>query len=278
LTLSALIFTGMLAGCKKSSTSNPVVQAAKCLIQTETTALVSNEKNFAYSFDAKGNLSKVNVHNRFGTLERSIEIGPNTVKINYTVNGKPAFTLINYADDDLFDDKPPVKADVTMNNGDTTLVNYYTYSFFYNTKNQLEKVSEQTINIVGDWEYDLSIYYNDQGNVQALQYKNTSGPNQVIPPVSVTAYDDKPTPYAGIRSWPFLMINFAWNNYDPEPLLTALSKNNPLNYSTGTGASLFTRAMAYTYNSDGFATERKNTNKNASGEYTFLQTFSYDCK
>jgi hypothetical protein len=165
-----------------------------------------------------------------------------------------------------------------MNNGDTTLVNYYTYSFFYNAKNQLEKVSEQTSNIVGDWEYDLSINYNDQGNVQALQYKTTSGPNQVIPPVSVTAYDDKPTPYAGIRSWPFLMINFAWNNYDPEPLLTALSKNNPLNYSTGTGASLFTRAMAYTYNSDGFPTERKNTNKNASGEYTFLQTFSYDCK
>jgi hypothetical protein len=172
----------------------------------------------------------------------------------------------------------PTKAFVSWDDGDTLRVNYYTYFFFYNNSNQLIKVGKQTDYVVGDWEYDLNIYYNDQGNVTALQYEWTTGPNQVIPPVTVKAYDNKPTPYAAVKGMPFLLINYSWDNYDPEPILTALSKNNPLDYSLGTGTNLFTREMVYTYNNDGFPTERKNTNKNTNGEYTFLQSFSYNCK
>lgn len=170
-------------------------------------------------------------------------------------------------------------ASVSIDDGDTLRVNYYTYFFFYNAKGQLIKVGEQTDYIVGDDEYDLNIYYNEQGNVSALQYEWTTGPRQVIPAITVTAYDDKPTPYAAIKAMPFLMIDYSWNNYDPEPILTALSKNNPLDYDLGrTGPDIFTRKMVYTYNPEGFPTERKNTNKNVNGEYTFLQTFSYTCK
>ena len=171
-----------------------------------------------------------------------------------------------------------IKGYVSVDDGDTLRVHYYTYFFFYDNKDRLMTIGEQTDYILGDWEYDLHIYYNDQDNVTAIQYEWTTGPNQVIPPITVSAYDDKPTPYAGIKQWPFLNINFAWDNYDPEPVFTALSKNNPLDYSMGSGADLFTRKMVYTYNDDGFPIERKNTNKNVNGEYTFLQTFSYDCK
>jgi hypothetical protein len=265
-------------GCKKNNTSTPPVPTTKCLIKTEATTLSGNEKSFEYSFDDNGNPSLVKVFNRFGNLDKTYEIGSNTVKINYTVGNKAAFTLIKYLDNDIFDDKLPARADVSISDGDTTKVNYYSYFFFYNTKNQLIKVGEQTNFVIGDWEYDVNIYYNDQGNVKGLQYVYTTGPNQALPPTTVSAYDDKPTPFAGMKGWPFLMVNFAWDNYDPEPLLTALSKNNPLNYSTGTGANLFTRTMAYEYNNDGFPTLRKNTNKNVNGEYTFLQTFSYNCK
>jgi len=165
---------------------------------------------------------------------------------------------------------------VSINDGQITTVKYETYFFFYNDKDQLIKVGQQTDNIKGDWEYDLDIYYNDQGNVTGLQYKWTTGPNQIIPPVTVTAYDDKPNPYAGVKAWRFMSAN--WNSSDPASIIIALSNNNPLGFSTGSGSSLFKREMVYQYNDKGFPVERKNTNTNSGGQYTFLETYSYNCK
>ena len=276
LILVTLLSTGILFSCKKSSTTTttPITTQAKCVVKTETTALSGNGKNFEYQFDGKENLIVINV---VGVSAGVYEIGSNTVTKNYTYLGKPAFTSTRYETSDITT-KLTARAFVSINDGDITRVNYYTYFFFYNNNNQLIKVGEQTDYVIGDWEYDLNIFYNAQGNVSGFQYEWTTGPRDVFPPIIVTAYDDKPTPYAGVKGWRFFMINFAWDNYDPEPILTALSKNNPLNYTTGTGANVFKREMVYKYNSDGFPIERKNTNKNVNGEYTFLQTFAYNCK
>lgn len=276
ISLTALIAATILFSCKKTpvAPAPPAGTQAKCVIKTETTALSGNGKNFEYQFDGKGNLIVVNV---VGVSAGVYEIGSNTITKNYTYLNKPAFTSIRYETSDITTGLP-ARAFVSINDGDITRVNYYTYFFFYNANNQLIKVGEQRDYVIGDREYDLNIFYNAQGNVSGFQYEWTTGPREIIPPVTVTAYDDKPTPYAGVKGWRFFMINFAWDNYDPEPILTALSKNNPLNYTTGTGANVFKREMVYTYNSDGFPIERKNTNKNANGEYTFLQTFAYNCK
>ena len=265
-------------GCKKTTTGHPLTVQAKCIIKTETTALSGNEKSFEYKFDDKNQLISVKVLNKFGGPIGTYETGYSSVVYNAEYLNKPTRNIIEYENTDFFNNKFPAKAFVSVDDGDTLRVHYYTYFFFYDSKDRLITIGEQTDYVVGDWEYDLHIGYNDQDNVTSLQYEWTTGPNEINPPIIVTAYDNKPTPYAAIKGWPFLLINFAWNNYDPEPIFTALSKNNPLNYTFGSGANLFERKMEYTYNDNGFPTERKNTNKNTNGEYTFLQTFSYDCK
>lgn len=267
-----------ITSCKKNNTGTaPSPAEAKCAVKTETTGLAGNQKSFEYEFDAAGNPTLVKVLNPNGSTAATYEIGSQTVVRKSTFGGNTLQLITKYNVSDITRELPSL-ASVSIDDGDTLRVNYYTYYFFYNSKKQLVKVGEQTSTVIGDTEYDLNIYYNAQGNVSALQYEWTTGPNQVIAPITVTAYDDKPTPYAGVRGMPFLLINYQWDNYDPEPVLTALSKNNPLDYTTGSGASIFKREMVYQYNAEGFPIERKNTNRNANGEYTFYQTFTYTCK
>lgn len=267
----------VIVGCKKSSPGTIVANKAKCTIIGETTALSGNQKSFEYLYDGTGNPTLVKVFRPNGSVESTHETGSTTSTFSSTGSGKLKRRIISYLASDIFS-QLPTKAFVSIDDGDILKVNYYTYFFFYDNKGKLIKVGEQTDHVVGDREYDLNIFYNEQENVTGLQYEWTTGPRDIIPPVIVTAYDNKPNPYSAIKGWPFLLINFSWDNYDPEPILTALSKNNPLNYTIGAGTSLFTREMVYQYNNDGFPTERKNTNKNTNGAYTFLQTFSYNCK
>ncbi len=69
-------------------------------------------------------------------------------------------------------------------------------------------------------------------------------------------------------------MHAGWDNYDPEPLFTALSKNNPLGYTLPDG---FKREMTYIYNDKGFPAKRMNTNINSSGTYSFEETYDYEC-
>lgn len=264
-----------ITACKKSTPATPPT-AAKCTIKTETTGLSGNQKSFEYEFTPAGNPTLIKVLNPNGTTAWTYEIGSQTVTRKSVMPGRTVIQTTKYNVSDITRELPTT-ASVSIDDGDTLFVNFYTYFFFYNSKNQLVKVGEQTSTVIGDLEYDLNIYYNAQGNVTGLQYEWTTGPNQVIAPVTVTAYDDKPTPYTGLKGMPFLLVNYQWDNYDPEPILTALSKNNPLDYTTGSGASIYKREMVYQYNANGFPIERKNTNKNINGEYTFLQTFAYTC-
>jgi len=273
-----LFLNCFLFGCKKdNSLLPPAGIQSVCTISDESTTLSGNNASWEYEFDKDGNPSTIKANYQTGSTEYLYEIYPYKEIVSTVSQGKRHQRIIDY-DADIFTGLPS-KADISIDDGDTLKVHYYTYFFFYDTKNRLTKVGEQTNYVIGDWEYDLNIYYNDEDNVTGLRYEWTTGPNTPIAPITVKAYDDHPSPYAAIKCWKYLMINFNWDNYDPEPLLTALSNNNPLDYDFNQPpASNYTRAMSYTYNDNGFPTERTNTNKNANGEYTFLQTFAYSCK
>lgn len=273
--LFTVILSSILSSCEKDATVSlnppniPNPPRASCFIKTVTNTGFTT----TYEFDNNNNLSTI----KGPTADRITNIGSNTITSNYITSSLslPGWRSIIYEASNITTQFPS-KAFVSINDGQITTVNYETYFFFYNTKNQIIKVGQQTDNILGDWEYDLDIYYNEQGNVSALQYKWTTGPNIILPPVTVTAYDDKPNPYSAIKGLPY--INANWNSSDPASIITALSKNNPLNYTSGSGSDIFKRQMTYQYNEKGFPTERKNVNRNGSStDYTFFETFTYNC-
>jgi hypothetical protein len=260
-------------GCKKD-TVNPITPASiECILTNEVSN--SNGSNFPllYEYDANGNPLKITRYRPNGSPESTIDLYYNSTVFtgSSSSTGKPVVTNVKY-DADLFLEKLPYKAEVSITIDGITQVNYQQYFFFYDSKNRLTKVGQQTI-FIGDNEWDLNIYYNDKDNVTGLQYEWTTGPNVVLEPITVVAYDNNPTPYASISMYKFLG-NFGWESSDPEPILTALSKNNPLDYTFGT----FKRKMSYLYNDQGFPTQRVNTNTNSTGDYTFTQTFTYNCR
>ena len=274
--LSITLFISVTVSCKKD-TVNPIVPSNACVLQEEYTGLVGNQAVWEYAYDKSGNLITINHNYPNGTPITIMDVGSaGCVESKVVPPGSdPVITELRYEGDMS---GSPTKAFLSITLDGITRVNYKTFFFFYDSKGRLYLVGEQTDNIIGDLEWDLHIFYNDQDNVTGLSYEITTGPTggSVI---NVEAYDDKPTPYAGIKSWRFLLNHWAWDNYDPEPILTALSKNNPLDYALNKGTpGQYLRTMTYEYNENGFPLRRINTNKNASGEYTFEQTFAYECR
>lgn len=269
LVISVLPFNS----CKKTTTPISPPGTAACKPTTESTTLSGNNATYEYTYGANGKISLIKKFTGGGyhVLSDSIVVGDYTTVAYYTSgSGFPMIQTTVYKGSL---DGMPTEANVALQEGAITHTNVYHYFFFYDSKNRLNKVGEQTDNYIGDWEYDLDILYNDQDNVSALKYTFTTGPN-TITTIPATGYDDKPNPFAGIKNWYFLM-HAAWNNYDPEPLFTALSKNNPLGYTTVDG---FKRAIAYTYNDKGFPIKRMSTNTNSSGTYSFEESYDYQCK
>jgi hypothetical protein len=273
--LAALpIATLIVSGCNKP-TIPAAPGAAACQLKTESTTLSGNNATYEYSYDAKGKITTIKkfasgVH----ALLDSMIIGDKTIVHYY--KSSSGFDMIQTTEyNQSFVDGMPTEAHVALQEGAVTHTNVYHYFFFYDSKNRLSKVGEQTDLVIGDWEYDLSIGYDDKDNVTSLSYAWTTGPN-TITTIASSGYDDKPTPFAGIKNWYFFM-HAGWDNYDPEPLFTALSKHNPLGYTMPDG---FKRSITYTYNDKGFPIVRANTNTNAAGTstYSFQETYNYQCK
>ncbi len=269
LLFSVLLFNS----CKKNGTTAPPVTLAACKPTTESTTLSGNAATYEYTYGTNGKISLIKKFIGGGShvLADSMLVGNSTIVEYYTSSsGFPMIQTTVYTGSL---DGMPTEAQVALQEGAVTHTDVWHYFFFYDNKNRLVKVGEQTDHVIGDWEYDLDILYNDQGNVAALKYTNTTGPN-TITTIASSGYDDKPNPHVGIKGWYFLM-HAAWNNYDPEPVFTALSKNNLSGYTLPDG---FKRICAYTYNDKGFPTKRMNTNTNSSGTYFFEQAYSYQCQ
>jgi hypothetical protein len=259
-------------GCDKSKTPSPVGMVAQCVIQNETTSLSGNAASWKYEYDSKGMPLKIT---KYGS--NNAEVSALTVNFDSVVNAAGVAKSVMRYDVDLSLKKLPATVQVSATDPEGVVQhNYKQYIFSYDDKSRLVTVREKTT-WVGDAEWNLTITYNDKNNVTELLYEWVEGPVTGTVSIAAADYDDKPTPYASMPAWKFLMNNFAWDNYDPEPVLTALSSNNPLGYSFGTGDNFFSRTMTYTYNEQGFPLARINTNKNKNGEYTFTQTFSYAC-
>lgn len=263
----------LLLGCDKNDKLSPVgANTPQCVIQNETTALSGNAASWKYEYDSKGMPLKIT---KYGSTGMEVS----TLKVNYdsVVNGAGVAKSVMRYDADLSLKTLPNVAHVSATDPEgIVMADYKQYFFSYDAKSRITKIREKTM-WVGDGEWELTVTYNDKNNVTELRYVWVEGPVTGTASITATAYDDKPTPYASMPMWKFLMNNFAWDNYDPEPVLTALSSNNPLDYSFGTGDNFFSRTMTYTYNEQGFPLVRTNTNKNKNGEYTFNQTFSYTC-
>lgn len=266
----------LIAGCKKNGGSNPPPNPPNtaCTPAGETTSLIGNEASWLYQYDNKGLVTRIIKLNRYGQQEYGIEVQPD--RVVRTTGGNIVKTVYNT---NIYETLPTqAQVSITLSGG-AEQPNYYTYNFSYDSKNRLSRIVEHTAGVLNDREWDLVITYNDKNNVTKLQYGWTTHPNEPIAPITVAAYDDKPSPYAAVKYWKFIQSNFAWNNYDPEPVLTALSSNNPLDYTMNEGdPQQFKRTMTYTYNEHGFPNERVNTNKSVNGVSTFKQTFSYNCK
>jgi YD repeat-containing protein len=269
-----LLVIHLLPACKKSGGPGSSSNNTGCTPAGETTGMPGNEASWQYLYDGKGNISTIVKLNKYGQQDYVIEVFAN--RVVRTSQSAIIKTVYNV---NIFE-ALPTQAQVSLTfSGGVEQPNYYTYSFSYDSKNRLSKVSEYTAGVPNDKEWNLTISYNEKNNVTQLQYAWTTHPSEPVTTIPVSGYDDKPTPYTAVKYYKFLMNNYAWDNYDPEPVLTVLSANNPLDYTLNKGNPLeFKRTMSYTYNEQGFPTERTNTNKNSSGEATFKQTFSYSCK
>jgi YD repeat-containing protein len=271
LTFALIVFSCDDDGEKNGKDQN----SHACILQGETTGLIGNEASWQYEYDEHGRLTQIHKFNSIGMLSSTITISQSSVVATNKGHHSNPIIATNYSGNI---EEFPTQAKVSLTLDGIEQRNYKTFFFFYDNKKRLVKIGEQTEFILNDYEWDLHISYDDNDNVTRLQYELTTGPRDPSPPVIVSAYDQNPTPYAGIKGWKFMMSNFAWDNYDPGPILTALSKNNPLNYSSGTGATEFSRTMEYTYNDSGYPVTCKNTNKLGQSEYSFVQTYSYDCQ
>jgi YD repeat-containing protein len=258
------------SGCNKdSATSTSPVPTGTCRLLSESTNLSGNSASYAYNYSADGNLSSI--RRNFLGIPDSTAVFYDHVVIYTPSNSSNSFN--NYAiayNANLYTGQPTTgDASITIDGVEQR--HYWAYAFAYDTKNRLIKVTEATPTVPNDYEYILEIAYNDKDNVTALTYKSSTGPNTSYT-IPADGYDDKPSPYAGIKNWVFMMRS-GFNGSDPEPIFTALSKNNLLGY-TITG---WKRTSSYTYDDKGNPTTRTNTNTTVSGSYTFQENYGFQC-
>ncbi|RAW02294.1 hypothetical protein [Pseudochryseolinea flava] len=273
--LQACLIAVWIPACKDDDDKK--AEPPACRITVERSNMMYDPVRWEYEYDDKGNPSRIRMFNeRFNFVVYAVDVYYDGVIRTDADVVNPKTILKTSYDADIFRARPS-KANLSITIGSHEQVNWKTFFFFYDSKGRVIKIGEQTDHLPDDYEWDLDITYNDDDNVTMLKYEWTTGPRDPIAPTTVAAYDDHPTPYAGVNSWKFLTAYFSWDNYDPEPILTALSRNNPLDYKFGVGESTFERKMAYEYNEHGFPTKRLITNKNTQGEIHYEQTFQYDC-
>lgn len=263
-----------LISCKKNGTTPPNNNnnntVAKCLLATESANMpgYAVEGRYEYNTDKKPVIirwfhssgvelkyKEVIYASPVAIIETNIYSGTNKITTKYFYNTGSEL---------------PATAERYLNGGANDVLGGY--DFHYDTKNRLVKVVQGTP-MSGDWEYTLHIFYNDNDNVIRLEYERTTGPRIPNILITVAAYDDKPSMYANQPTRKFLM-DATWDNSEALPIITALSKNNPLEY-TSTGLQ---RKMTYAYNQHGFPITRTNTEIiNGGTPVVYADSFTYNC-
>jgi hypothetical protein len=270
LTLFILFLT--LFACQKDDDSSPVaVVVAACRIQKEMT---DDGHSLLYSYDDDGNPTKIESYNPY-YMTHVLNVLSNGMSIA-EVNKLHPMTFTTYYGVGFLTALPDVALiSVTMDS--VTQVNWKTYFFHYDFRGRLVRVGEETENVQGDDEWELLITYNEQDNVIKMVYRLTTGTLNVSTVIVVDGHDHHQTPYAGVKGYKFLTLN--WDNSDSWPIITALSKNNPTRYRLIVNeVESMEVSIEYEYNEQGFPLVRTVTNRNDAGQRTYRLTYEYACQ
>lgn len=275
LLCSVLLVGGCTADKTPGLASDPEPDRVVCKVKSESTTLTSNHATYEYTYGPGGHVSKIEkyIGDNYHVLQDLIEVGSNSTVNHHNLDYPAGSNVITtkFENGGIFDGFP-TRAEVAITEKGITLTNRVAYFFYYDAKNRLSKVGKQTDFVKGDHEYDLTFSYNDQDNVIGMSYEFTSGPRSKVT-VEASGYDDKPNPFVGIEHW-YRVMHVDWDHNDPEPIFTALSKNNLLGFAQADGTK---RATAYAYNEHGFPIKRTHTNTSATGSASFEETFEYQC-
>jgi hypothetical protein len=271
-----LLFTIILSFpfCRKDG-KVPILNLKKlCLITSDTTYITGKSGFSSYQFHPNSNRLMV----ARKVIGNAVLIDYR--EVHYMNNDMPDKTITYLNANEFYETKffyrngsvYPFKSEMYFTSKLSRIenTNLSGFRFYYDAKERVEKV-EYVTTASGDQNYTLFISYNDDDNVIRMEYQ--FDPIQHLPNtvISVRAFDDHPNPYAPIPYWKFLMLNGSRDNFDPEHIITALSRNNPLEFTLGN----FKRNMTYIYNQHGFPVTRYNFNKNTTGESSYKESFDY---
>ncbi|MBL0745553.1 hypothetical protein [Chryseolinea lacunae] len=259
-----------LFACQKDDQPQPASVAAACRIEKEMT----NDGNFLlYRYDADGNPTQIETHNPY-LATHVLDVFYDKIATAEVNKLHPITFTTNYGVGLLTTLPDVALISVTMDG--VTQTNWRTYFFHYDYKGRLVRVGQETENIHGDDQWELLISYNDQDNVIKMVYQLTTGARNITTVIMVDGHDTNQTPYAGVKAYKFLMSN--WDSSRPEPIITALSKNNPTSYRLIVNdVQTMKVSLQYEYNNHGFPVLRTITHNNDAGEYTYRQTYEYAC-
>jgi len=268
--LTFIILFSTLFACQKDDDASPPVAAAACRLQKEMT---DDGYSLLYSYDDDGNPAKIESYNPY-YMTHVLDVFSDGMSIA-EVNKLHPMTFTTHYGVGFLTTLPDIALiSVTMDG--VTQVNWKTYFFHYDFKGRLVRVGEETENVHGDDEWELLITYNEQDNVIKMVYGLTTGKLTVSTVIMVDGHDHHQTPYAGVKGYKFLTLN--WDDSDSWPIITALSKNNPTSYrlivNEVESMKIF---IEYEYNEQGFPLVRNVTNKNESGQHTYRLTYEYAC-
>jgi YD repeat-containing protein len=277
-TCQGILFMGLaimlLNGCKKTGTTAVSNTITGCKPVTESTSLSGNEATYEYSYGTDGNIILIKKYTggAYHILSDSTVVS-SAGTVSYAANPYSSGQVVvaSVYNGDIYKGAP-TQCNVSITIDNVEQRNYWSYNFSYDAAGKLIKVEEFTPQVANDYEWFVGIIYDGNNNATSLKYEYSTGPRTVTL-LNSSGYDTHPNPFAGIKNW-FFFMHAGWNNYDPEPVFTALSKNNPLGFVDGD----WTRTMTYNYDAQGMPLTRTNTNTINGNSATFIESFNYSCK
>ena len=263
-----IVLPPILSSCEKEDAPQPAV--AQCRLQKETT---DDGYYTLYHYDVEGNPTKIENYDPY-KMTRVLDVFYDKLSLSEANKLHPMTFTTQY--DAGFLTTKPSKALVSVTMDSATQVNWRTYTFHYDPRGRLTTVGEESENVYNDDEWELLVSYNDQDNVVKLVYRLTTGSSKLSTVIMVDGFDDKQTVFSGVRGYRYLMTN--WDNSDPGPIITALSKNNPTSYRLIVNdVQTMNVSIVYQYNEFGFPAERIVTNSNESSKHSDRHTYTYLC-
>lgn len=249
--------------CSKSGTS-PSKQkggtTATAMYPASMTLINGNtSQTYQYTYDSDNNLTKYGTPGLY-----EIAITPHIVTQSSFGTANDVINTYAYAGPsnapvDIYTSVPS-QLTITTSNRDIAADKTTSYGsgFWLYTPSKDDKILQMGSSDNGG--QTINYAYDTNGNLKSISYINLSGPQagKVISTVTVTAVDNKPSPFSAIKG--YNVISYP-QYYAPE-IGFAFCKNNPtqiiltqFDYDTGTLVPDEQDDFTYTYNAQGYPTQ-----------------------